>query len=153
MRLPLANSIGSRDASTDRDEKIVNGFSEIDDQVNKAVKRPAIAGASGGFVAIRGDTLDNQPAIRRNNFVFTVQPSSTGPGLPMSPSPVVSVKDVNGNVVTSYTSNITITLGPSNPNNGILSGTSVVAASAGMATFSNLIIDKLGSYTFIASGP
>lgn len=183
FRLDLVNTIGARDTSTDRDEKIVNGYAEIDSQ-RHAVKRPAVAGAystgtghssasfmgqglfswgsatalssassgnSGGFVAIRGDTLDTSPQKRRSYCAFTVQPSSTGPGLAMSPSPVVKVYDAMGSVLTSYSGNVTITLGPSNPNNGLLSGTTTVAASSGVATFSNLIIDKLGSYTFIAS--
>ena len=51
-----------------------------------------------------------------------------------------------GNLVTFDTSNVTVALG-TNPGGGTLSGTTTLAAVAGVATFSTLSIDKTGVYT------
>jgi hypothetical protein len=63
----------------------------------------------------------------------------------------VSILDAFGNVVTSSSAPVSIALGAS-PNGGVLSGTSPVAANAGVATFNNLSVDKNGNnYTLVAS--
>src|SRR5207237_778039 len=55
------------------------------------------------------------------------------------------------NTVTSSTASITVAIG-TNPGSGTLSGTTTVAAVAGVATFSNLSIDKVGNgYTLTAA--
>lgn len=180
MRLPLSNTLGNRDTSVTRDARLVNGYSEGDPSqgIARAVKRPAIVGAysvtsgqgqglwatstpstganvgqpgSGVLVSVVGDILNNAPAKRRATIRFTVQPSSAGPGLAMSPAPVVTVYDVFGSVLTTYGGTVTIRLGNPNPANGILSGTVAVSASSGVATFSNLIVSNIGSYIFVAS--
>ena len=82
---------------------------------------------------------------------FNVQPSNTVAGQVILPSIKVQVLDVNGNVVTSDTSNVKVTIG-SNPSSGTLTGTSTIAAVNGEATFSDLSIDKAGqNYTLIAT--
>ena len=47
-------------------------------------------------------------------------------------------------MVTSDTSNVTLAITTNPPGNGVLSGSATVAAS-GVATFSNLSINKLGN--------
>ena len=54
----------------------------------------------------------------------------------------MTVQDVNGNTVTTATNSITMAIG-TNPGGGVLSGTNPVAAVAGVATFTNLSIDKV----------
>src|SRR5207244_13206172 len=49
--------------------------------------------------------------------------------------------DVAGNVVPSFTGNMTVTLG-NNPGGSTLGGTTTVAAVGGVATFSTLTLDK-----------
>src|SRR5262249_25140190 len=62
------------------------------------------------------------------------------------------VLDAFNNVVTTNTSNVTVAIG-SNPGGGTLSGTTTVAAVAGVATFSNLSINNHGTgYTLTAAG-
>ncbi len=56
----------------------------------------------------------------------------------------VSARDALGNLVTSFTGNVTLAIG-TNPAGGTLSGTATVAAVAGVATFSTLSIDKAGT--------
>jgi hypothetical protein len=85
-------------------------------------------------------------------LVFTSQPTDTGLTLPITPPVAVSVEDANGNVVGNSTLPVTIALG-TNPAQGTLSGTTTVSAVNGIATFSNLSINNLGTgYTLAASG-
>ena len=61
------------------------------------------------------------------------------------------VQDANGNVVTSNSSSVTVAIG-TNPGSGTLGGTVTVAAVNGVATFSNLSINKAGTgYTLTAT--
>src|SRR5439155_323529 len=75
---------------------------------------------------------------------FSVQPSNTQAGSSITPAVQVQVQDANGNVVSNSTASITMALG-ANPSGGSLSGTNPVSAVNGIATFSNLSIDKTGS--------
>src|SRR5439155_1634186 len=60
-------------------------------------------------------------------------------------------QDAGGNVVTGSTASVTVAIG-TNPSSGTLSGTATVSAVNGVATFSNLSIDKAGTgYTLTAS--
>jgi hypothetical protein len=79
---------------------------------------------------------------------YTVQPGSTAsssiiPGA-LGPNIQVTARDVLGNPVKTFTGNVTIALS-TNPVGGILSGTTTVAAVAGVATFNDLTIDKAAS--------
>ncbi len=74
---------------------------------------------------------------------FSVQPNSTyasGGTITVK----VSVEDFNGNVVTSDTSAVTLALS-GGTGGAVLSGTKTVNAVAGVATFSNLSVDKIGT--------
>jgi hypothetical protein len=82
-------------------------------------------------------------------LVFTVQPVDTKAGQAISVE--VAVQDGLGNIYTSFTGNMTVAIG-NNPAGGTLSGSTTVAAVAGVATFSDLRIDVPGTgYTLIAS--
>ncbi len=84
-------------------------------------------------------------------LAFAVQPSNTPAGASISPAVTVTVEDASGNTVTSATTSVTLTLG-ANPGSASLSGTTTVAAVNGVATFSNLSINKIGTgYTLAAS--
>src|SRR5207248_8188312 len=57
-----------------------------------------------------------------------------------------------GNTATGFTGNVTVAIG-TNPSTGTLGGTVPRAAVGGVATFSNLSIDKVGTgYTLTATG-
>jgi PKD repeat protein len=84
-------------------------------------------------------------------LAFTVQPSSATAGSAISPPVQVAAQDNAGTTNTSFTGSITIALG-TNPSGGTLAGTTTVAAVNGIATFSNLSIDKTGTgYTLQAT--
>ncbi|HSD32083.1 MAG TPA: hypothetical protein VLB49_09255 [Gemmatimonadales bacterium] len=83
---------------------------------------------------------------------FLVQPTNAGSGALISPAVQVEVRDLGGNRVTTATTNITLAIG-TNPSNGVLTGTNPKAAVAGVATFSDLSVDKNGTgYTLTAAG-
>jgi hypothetical protein len=83
--------------------------------------------------------------------VYTQQPTAVVAGSLISPAVVATVQDAGGNTVTSSSATVTIAIG-TNPGGGTLSGTASVAASAGVATFADLSINKTGTgYTLVAS--
>jgi len=61
----------------------------------------------------------------------------------ISPAPVITVVNKDGSTATGYTGNVTMALA-TNPSNATLGGTATVAASAGVATFSNLTLNRSG---------
>ncbi|HEY8206637.1 MAG TPA: hypothetical protein VIG99_04085 [Myxococcaceae bacterium] len=78
------------------------------------------------------------------SMAFTVQPTSTTAGTPIAPAVQVTLFDARGNVARGATSAVTINLG-SNPGSGTLSGTLTRNAVNGVATFTDLSIDKVGA--------
>ncbi|MDC0714749.1 S8 family serine peptidase [Stigmatella sp. ncwal1] len=84
-------------------------------------------------------------------LVFTVQPSNALAGASLSPAVKVGLVDAFGNAVTTGSNSVTLALG-ANPSGGTLSGTATATMSAGVATFSTLSINKIGTgYTLVAS--
>ena len=82
-------------------------------------------------------------------LVFTTQPSNTGVGLTITPAVVVTAEDSGGGTLATFTGGITLAVG-SGP--GALSGTTTQSASAGVATFNDLSINKIANgYTLTAS--
>src|SRR5437867_2831283 len=103
-----------------------------------------------GIVGCGGDKGPTQPAAP-TKLVFTVQPTNATAGVAIASAVQVAIQDASGNTVTSATAAVTVALG-TNPGAGTLSGTLTVAATQGIATFSNLRIDRPGSgYTLAAS--
>lgn len=97
--------------------------------------------------------IDPGPAAQ---LVFTVEPTTPTAGLPITPPVEVSALDAHGNVATGFTGDVTVSLEGGAPNAGapassgsaavaVLSGTTTVAAVAGVATFPDLRIDQVGS--------
>lgn len=74
---------------------------------------------------------------------FITEPSDTQANSVILPAVQVALKDEAGDVVTSATDPVTISI-EDNPSSGVLSGTLTKNAVAGIATFSNLRIDQPG---------
>src|SRR5207249_4192715 len=92
--------------------------------------------------------LPTQPSAAFNvtpgaaaQLVFSVQPSNATAGAAIAPAVRVTAQDVQGNTATQFTGSVTVALG-ANPGSGALSGTATVAAVAGVATFSDLSVNK-----------
>src|SRR5207253_909807 len=77
-------------------------------------------------------------------LVFTVQPSNAAAGAMNTPGVQVTVQDAQGNTVTTATTSITLAIG-TNPASGTLSGATTVAAAEGVATFSALGLNVVGT--------
>ncbi|MEW5930387.1 MAG: Ig-like domain-containing protein [Gemmatimonadota bacterium] len=78
------------------------------------------------------------------SLAFSVQPSTTVASAAISPAVRVSVVDAYGNVNPNASDNVTVAIG-TNPSGGTLSGTTTVAATGGVATFSDLSINLVGA--------
>jgi hypothetical protein len=86
-----------------------------------------------------------------SKLAFLQPPVNTGAGASITPAVKVVIQDASGNTVTSATNPVTLAIG-TNPAGGTLSGTATVSAVNGVATFSNLSIDKVGDdYTLTAA--
>ena len=82
---------------------------------------------------------------------FTVQPTNVTAGSAITPAVQVTVKDLQGNTDATFNGNVVVAIA-TNPGGGTLSGIDTVAASAGVASFSTLSIDKSGiGYTLQAT--
>jgi len=81
-------------------------------------------------------------------LVFTVQPTTTGAGAPITPAVVVTALDASGNTATGFAGNVTVAIG-TNTGGGALAGTTTATAVAGVASFANLSINKAVSYTHL----
>jgi uncharacterized repeat protein (TIGR01451 family) len=88
-----------------------------------------------------------------SKLAFYVQPSTAAVNTAISPAVEVEIQDASGNRVTTATNTVTMSIDTNPPDpDGILSGTLSVAAVDGVATFSNLSIDQLGTgYTLKAT--
>ena len=84
-------------------------------------------------------------------LVFTAQPTNASSTSSLTPPVAVTIENHAGHPVPSATNEVTIAIG-TNPGHGTLSGTKVLSATAGVATFAALSIDKVGTgYTLTAS--
>lgn len=93
----------------------------------------------------------NITPLPATQLVFSVQPGHAAPNASISPAVKVEVQNSAGQVVTTSTAIVTLVIG-ANPGSGTLGGITSVAAVAGVATFSNLSINSIGSgYTLVAS--
>jgi hypothetical protein len=88
-------------------------------------------------------------------LAFTTQPGSSTGGVTFSTQPAVTLQDAYGNTVTGTSQNVTLAIQNNAGPGGVLSGTKTLAVntSSGIATFSGLSIDKVGTgYTLTATG-
>ena len=82
---------------------------------------------------------------------FSTQPSNVAAGASIAPAMVVHALDANGLLATSFSGTVTLTIG-TNPGGSALGGALSLPAVAGVATFSNAVMSKVGTgYTLVAS--
>jgi uncharacterized protein (TIGR03382 family) len=123
-------------------------FNEL--SINRAAQGYQLVAQGGGLPNVTSTTFDIS-AGQKTALVFSVQPGTTQAGVAISPAVRVSIQDAYGNVDTTATDAVTVALG-NNPRNGTLSGTLTVNAINGVATFSDLSINRNGQgYTLRAS--
>lgn len=84
-------------------------------------------------------------------LVITAQPSGATEGLQFPGVVQVEIRDANGALVVGARNTVSLTIG-TNPAGGTLSGTTVVNAVGGVATFSGLALSQAGTgYTLAAA--
>ena len=103
-----------------------------------------------GLVACRVSDLVDSPQSGAR-LQFSVQPTSVDYGEPISPAVKVSVLNDGGRIDTAFAEAVTIALAP-NAAGAVLTGTTVVVADGGVATFDDLEVDRPGqAYVLQAS--
>ena len=106
-----------------------------------------IGGTGSGLMGIAGGNgSSSKPPI----LGFFVHPNSTNVNQIITPPVQVVTRDSLGGIDSSFTGSITISLA-SNPTGAALSGTTAVRPVNGIASFGDLRIDKVGTYTLQAS--
>jgi hypothetical protein len=129
---------------------VVNGVANFTDLSVNKTGTYTLTATSASLIPATSSSVAVQPGAAAQ-LAFTQLPTNPKTGIIMTPAVLVAIQDSLGNTVTGNTSTITISLA-SNPAAGTLSGTLGRAAVAGMATFDDLTLDKVGTYTFGATG-
>lgn len=127
-----------------------NSFGLTSDQRGgtRPVNLPSKPPAPGGNEADIGAFEAQNTAP--HHLAFTVQPGNTNVNSAITPAVEVEIRDAS-NLLVDSSANVTIALG-NNPAGATLSGTTTVAASNGVASFSNLSLNKTANgYTLAAS--
>jgi alpha-tubulin suppressor-like RCC1 family protein len=115
------------------------------------------AGTGYTLIATYGKLADTSVAFNvalpATQLIFSVQPSTTSQGATISPAVQVTALDKKGNLAEGYRQNVTVAIGANPPpGTGTLDGTKTVTFVHGVATFSDLSIDMVGSgYTLRAT--
>ncbi len=84
-------------------------------------------------------------------LLFTMSPGTNDKKIALLPAVQVSALDAFGNLATGFTGSVTVAIASSSAPTPTLAGTLTVAAVGGVASFSDLTLDKLGTYTLGAS--
>ncbi len=107
--------------------------------VQKAGTAYTLTASSGTLTTSVSTAFDIAPASPAK-LAFTVQPILTE-GSQAIPTMKVEVRDLFDNLVTTSTNTVTLSLS-ANPGGATLSGTLALPAASGVATFSNVLIDR-----------
>jgi uncharacterized delta-60 repeat protein len=128
----------------------INGVATFTDLfIATAGTNYTLTATDGSDVPATSASFNITAAPVTNNLVFASEPVNTSIAGTLG-SISVDITDSNGAVVTTDTGNVTLSV-TGNPTGVTLSGTTTVAAVNGVASFSNLTINKIGSYTLTAS--
>jgi hypothetical protein len=110
-----------------------------------------VSGTDTADAFVTGSTSFTITPAAPDHLLFLQQPTDTAAGQTIGPAVMVAVVDQFGNVETGDNSDtVTLSIGV-NPDGGTLRGTLTVTVSGGIATFSDLSIDRAGAgYTLHA---
>jgi hypothetical protein len=139
------NGTVAANASTNANHGIATfsglSFTKIGTYVLNAASTGLTAAKSEGFVVI----VDGSSS----HLMMVSNPTSTVVGKTFSSNVVVKIADFFGNVISSGTSPVTLYI--SSGSGGLLTGSTTINATRGVATFGNLKISQAGSYVISAS--
>jgi hypothetical protein len=119
--------------------------------LNKTGAGYTLVANGGGLTLATSAGFDITPGAPAA-LAFTTQPSTVVAGVAIAPAVVVEVRDPSGNRVTTASTPITLAFG-NNAGGATLGGAGPVSATAGVATFSGVTLNRTGAgYTLTASG-
>jgi hypothetical protein len=129
----------------------VNGVAQFSDlSINRSGAAYLFVASSAGLTGASSGTFNVNPGAAAK-LIFSTQPTSATAGAAIAPAVQVTVQDALGNSATGSSVNVTLAIGV-NVGGGMLSGLATVPAVGGVATFSTLAIDKVGTgYTLTAA--
>lgn len=130
-------------------QSAINGVATFNNlSIDKGGTGYTLKATSGTLTSATSNTF-NITSGTATKLVYAQQPTTTTAGSAINPAVTVQVQDASGNVVTTDSSTVSIAIS----SGGVLSGGSTlsVAAVNGVATFSNLVPTKSGSYTLSAT--
>ena len=114
------------------------------------VETKTVTAQVGSTTLSQMPTVDFSPS-NADKLVFLVQPVDTLANMAIQPSVQVQILDVNGNPVDSATNSVTMEI-DTNPGSSTLGGSLSVQAINGVATFTDLTLNKKGDgYTLKAT--
>ncbi|HET9189132.1 MAG TPA: hypothetical protein VFN69_00995 [Rudaea sp.] len=151
ITLAIGTNPGSSTLGGTATANAVNGVATFSNlSLNKVGTGYTLTAASTGLTGATSNAF-NIVAGTATKLVFGQQPTNTAAGASITPAVTVQVQDANGNVVTGSTASITLAIG-TNPGSSTLGGTATTNAVNGVATFSNLSLNKVGTgYTLTAA--
>lgn len=153
VTIALGNNPPSATLSGTLTATAVNGIATFSNlSLDKGGTGFTLTATAGSLTPATSNAFDITTPLPGVALAFAQQPTSTGAGVAIIPPIKVAVLDNTGAVVTTdNTDVISIAIG-NNPNGGTLSGTTTATVSNGIATFSNLSINRSGlGYTLIAA--
>jgi hypothetical protein len=120
--------------------------------IDKAGTSYRLTASSAGLASADSGTFDIT-ADAATQLVFATSPGNTAAGAAFGAQPVVEARDAFGNLDATYTGAATLAIKPGTGTAGaVLGGTLTVNAVAGVATWSGLNIDRIGTtYQLTAS--
>jgi hypothetical protein len=122
----------------------VPGGASFDDlSIDKAGAGYTLVASATGLPSVTSAPFDIVGGAA-THLVFTLQPSNTTAGQPITPAVQVTAVDASGNADAGFTGPVTVAIA-ANPGGGTLSGTTTLVPEKGIATFSTLSIDKAGT--------
>src|SRR6185295_13828054 len=129
VTVALGNNPGGGTLSGTLTRAAVAGVATFDTlSIDRSGAGYTLQASSSGLASATSATFDIAagPAAQ---LAFTVQPSDATAGAAITPAAQVTIQDAQGNVVTSSSVTVTVSLG-SNPSGGTLSGSTAIAAVA-----------------------
>jgi alpha-tubulin suppressor-like RCC1 family protein len=120
--------------------------------IDKAASGYTLSASATGLTSATTSAITVSPGVA-TKLAASVQPTNTVAGASISPSVQFVVQDALGNTVTTATNSVTVAISAGTGAVGaVLGGTTTVAATAGVASFSGLTLDKAASgYTLSAT--
>ncbi len=121
----------------------VNGVATFTDLRITGAGTSAIVFTATGLASATSAAIVTAP-LPATKLAIATQPGGANTGSALSPQPVVQVQDAGGGVVVGSGAAVTATLSGTG---GTLSGATTVNAVNGVATFTDLVVAGVGSYT------